>query len=619
MSSVNGPMAEFNALYLRPIRQHWRIWVLPTIAFTAAATAFAILGPKFWLASQQLVVRNESLGAQISLGRFESSDMMKTVEETIHAVAKNRHVAAAVLRDIGPPEKYKQPQHWPTSEDIDDFLDCVSVTAPNGAIFGQTEVIHLNVKAEAPDRAIALTAALCNKLEQQLNELRAERSGGMKRDLEAAVELAEQDLNSATDELAKLEQSVGADLSELRTMDQQVAGGSGTLTMELGRARESLQESQRQAAAIELRRDHLTNIQDDPHAIVSVPTSVLASHATLAQLKTGLVTAELEMAKVLSKYDSSHPRVKRIQEEVDQVEQRLKQEVAIAIAEVAYDAQAMQSRINDLQRVTVALTERIERIARMRVDYNRLQAKVEQCKSDLAAASSQLAEVEANQRAAQASSIINRIGEPVVSTHPIGPSKKVVVAGGMLAGLALGIGLVFLLIPPETRERPALSSAIVPSLPFSGGDFTVTSRLAGNVADDSPTSAAVVDLDNDVAAISAGDLPTMMELQSSAPQTVVDVRRATESHPATVRPQRVAKSVRSTTSNSSLASSSLAVESVAEASTIPETSDASAPGEAPIRPRRSSEMESGDTEHDLVLQLHELREEMLRGKRPTDP
>ena len=83
---------------------------------------------------------------------------MKTFQETVLEVARNRIVVAGALKRLGPPANRSQ-VNWPTSEDVQKMQKQITVTAPKGAEFGRTEVIYLSVsgakrRLAAPRRSV---------------------------------------------------------------------------------------------------------------------------------------------------------------------------------------------------------------------------------------------------------------------------------------------------------------------------------------------------------------------------------------------------------------------------------------------------------------------------------
>ena len=79
-------------------------WLLPAAIVAAGASAYALLKPATWEASQALMVRAEAGNNPGGPGRFRDLSEMKTFQETVLEVAKNKSVLTAALQSVGPPE-----------------------------------------------------------------------------------------------------------------------------------------------------------------------------------------------------------------------------------------------------------------------------------------------------------------------------------------------------------------------------------------------------------------------------------------------------------------------------------------------------------------------------------
>ena len=222
-------------------RQHLWLWLAPTIAMTAGAALYASVRPVTWRASQAIVVRDEASNKETRQGRFDSIDMMKTFQETVLEVARNRIVVAGALKQLGAPSKRRQAT-WPTSGDVQKLQKQITVTAPKGAEFGRTEVIYLSVTGGSRADAIARTTAVCDQLEMHMGDLRQARAASVIGELARSVELAQADLDVATERLETMERQVGSDLGELRSLNDAGAGDSN-----LRRALNQVKVEQRQA------------------------------------------------------------------------------------------------------------------------------------------------------------------------------------------------------------------------------------------------------------------------------------------------------------------------------------------------------------------------------------
>ena len=108
--------------------------------------------PRYWEASQALVIRQETAGATASRpGKFADLYEMRTLQETILELAKSQQVVVATLKAVDGAGAE------PTLEDIDDFRKRLKMLPPEGGEFGKTEVFYFNLKAKRRDRAMQRT------------------------------------------------------------------------------------------------------------------------------------------------------------------------------------------------------------------------------------------------------------------------------------------------------------------------------------------------------------------------------------------------------------------------------------------------------------------------------
>jgi succinoglycan biosynthesis transport protein ExoP len=214
----------------RLMKEHRARWVVPTVAFAAIALLYALFKSDTWEAAQALVVRNEAHGPTDRPGKFAQADEMKTLQETIVELTRSDSVLETALRTAGPKEAVAPDSAaalaWPTAQDVEDLRGAVKVTPPNGAELGKTEVFYVKVEANDRDRALALTAAVVDGLQERFQKLQGDKAASMIQEIERTAQLADSDLTAATKKLAEFEKNVGSDLSELRILNDTPSGNS---------------------------------------------------------------------------------------------------------------------------------------------------------------------------------------------------------------------------------------------------------------------------------------------------------------------------------------------------------------------------------------------------------
>lgn len=442
---------------LKLLRQYPLRWILPALLVTAVAVAYAKMRPAVWEASQALMVRAEAIGSE-HLGRFTVVDDMKTVQETILELAHTHTVVSTALMMVGPPTGRKIQAPWPTEQEIAALAGSMKISPPKGAEFGKTEVFYLQVDDTDRERAINLASALCDQLKKRFEDLRDAKARSLIEELGKTVTIAENDLQSATVKLTEMDAKAGSDLGELRTLLDTPTGDSPL--------RHSITEMQTELrgarVAVESNKSLLKLLEeakDDPHALAAAPSRLLDSQPSLKRLKDGLIDAQLHTSQLLGSMSESHPLVvsakaaesaisEQLHSELDAAEHGVQEELNLAEQRAA----ALESQIADVQK-------RLDHLAAIRADYANAVAEVHQRSDTLKAAETQLAEARASEATAHTASLLSRIDTPDTGAYPVGPSRTMIVAGGVAGGLVLGLGLLFLTIPPIVRPAPEIDHA----------------------------------------------------------------------------------------------------------------------------------------------------------------
>ena len=446
-----------NPRLLKFLGNYWNLrwlWITTTAVFGTIAIAYILLlKTDVWLASQGLIVRDEATGAEMRLGRFESQSAMKEAQETIVELAKNKQVLSDAVKTVS-----KQYPDWfplingePRASDIEDLSDsCVAMHAPRGAALGTTEVIYIDVKAKSQDRALALNRAICDALENRLQEVREARANGVIQELTSAKTAAANQLAAATEKLQQIEAAVGSDLSDLRTLTEN-ASSSSTTRLELDRIAKELQEAELELRQIESDLAMAKTSFENPDNLLQTPTKLVNSQPGLKRLREGLAAATISSSQLIAKYTLKHPLVIAARNTETQIREELRAELGVSIKTLSKDQELMTSRISQLKIQRSTLETRIAKLASVRAGYGNVVSEVSSRNLQLQEAEGDLTAAIAARDAALNSSLITRLDEPTIGEKPVGPGKLTILAGAVASGLFFGFGVVFLLSPLDAN------------------------------------------------------------------------------------------------------------------------------------------------------------------------
>ena len=472
------PSTAFHPTHvIRILRQYPLHWLGPLAVVTVAAVVFALVRPATWQASQALIVRAEAANSRAEPGQFGHADQMKAVQETILEVAKSRGVLEAALVEVGPPADSDEPQDaWPTTRDVEDLGGQFELVPPKGTEFGSTELFYLNVKDHDRDRAIALARAICDQLEARSKQIRDAKAKSMIDELGKAVHLAQADLDESTAKLTGLEREVGADLAELRILNDSSTGDSA-LQRTVGEIRGELRQAE---AAHQTNRELLgvlADAQDDPGRLIATPNRLLESQTALQRLKNGLVDAQLQTAQLGGRMSDEHPLVEAAREAEQGISRHLHDELAIALRGLKIDLRFGTERIEMLQGQLADATGRLGRLAGLRATYANLVSETRHRTGLVEGAEQNLAHARASQAGADTASLISRIDGPDAGSKPLGPGRATICLIGLAGGLLAGFGVLMLSVPPEAVATPAFGTVlVVPTIHEGNGRRPSVSR-----------------------------------------------------------------------------------------------------------------------------------------------
>ncbi len=343
-------------------------------------------------------------------------------------------------------------------------------------------MFYLNVRSEERDRSIALNEAISKQVQSQFQKIRDAKANSMVEELTKTVALAAADLDKSTTSLAAVENRVGSDLGELRSMQDMAASDSA-----LRRSGEEIRTQLRENSLAEKANGELLAVlaaaDGDAGRFVATPNRLLESHPSLRRLKDGLIDAQLRTSALLGTMSAEHPKVLAAKEAEEEIGRNLHRELDIARRGIQVELKVIADRRSVLEDQLAKTNGRLSALASVRAEYANKLTETKSRAGLLERAEQNLAEARAARASAAVASLISRIDTPDAGIRPIGPGRLVIALGGVLGGLLAGVGIVFLAVP-MTAAEPVVSSETVAGSNgsanrFNGanGHFTVTRAL----------------------------------------------------------------------------------------------------------------------------------------------
>ncbi|MEM6471641.1 MAG: hypothetical protein AAF802_18925 [Planctomycetota bacterium] len=425
------------------------IWLGAVIVFGALGVGYSLLREDLYSARQPLVVRDEATRAVDRLGRFASQTELKAAQETILEMTQNREVVASALRQIGPLGGGDD-SDWPSISRIDSTIDSrVNITAAQGAEFGNTEVVYLQVKAESRDRAVKFCLAMFDSLTKHLRDVRRVRADSVIIELTHARDLAKKNLEEVSGRMQEVEAEFGADLGELRKLTDAYSGDS-SLRRSLEQTKQQLQTAELELEKLESLHRLLVEGAKDPQKLLISSGDLLKSQPSLQRLKDGLIDAQLRASQLSGVYTLQNPKRRAAIATEREIRERIIQESLSVVASMRPMIDLQVAQVAKLGDKMDGLSRKLAMLAKARTSYAEIDAELTQRTEQLAEAEQRLVDARANRSAALSTNLVAELGPPQVSDNPIGPGTTTLTFGSMAAGLIFGLGAVFLVAPGPT-------------------------------------------------------------------------------------------------------------------------------------------------------------------------
>lgn len=417
-----------------------------------------------WSAKQSLIVRDDLLGQSYKPGQFDSLDSMKSAQETIFEIARKPQVIRNALQHLGPPSRGLLALgrgSYPSEEVIEETQGNISFSAPNGAEFGQTEVIILNTKSGSRERARKFTEVLVSEIIAKANEVRLRKFQSMESEILQTCEVAETSLEDSKRMLKQMDQKLGEDagamvaLGESSFRDDPLSREIAQLNLERRAVRSEVEQITSMLQSLKIAKE-------DPEAIVNISSDLTGRQPALESMKQEMVQQKGAYALLSGRYTDIHPAVESARDGIVVMEGQIRQELANAESDTIKHLEIQTAKLERLDAGIAELKKRMTNLGEMRADSITLFADIKKRTEILNNARTNLAEVQ-GLAASKNTELLTTVEDEVqVSTRPDGLGKKALMLCGGLGGLMLGMGLVMLMAPP-TPEVTQQSSRNVSS------------------------------------------------------------------------------------------------------------------------------------------------------------
>lgn len=462
---------KFWELYRIVSRRRWI--VIGLVGVTLAGVYLGTIGEKsYYQAAVQImpsdtalyrpILPSPSAGMAAALGERQTDSQLPN----LMSLLRSREVAERTVRTAG------------LGDDAEDLRSRIEVnTAPNpGARSRQeigTDIIEARVSDGDPEKAVRTANCLAHVFAGFYQEISHQEASDNRRFLESELIRAKRELDRASERLRDFKR-------DTRITSISDATDSAIATLRQTRAdrdaaRAALAEAQAKLSDIEgqLRRVGPTRAIEEG---TSNTPMVQELEAQLAQL-----TRQLNDAK--AKYEDVHPQVIALQESIEQVRARLREErgkISTSVAVVrnpvyesllqerskaAYERDGLAAKVGQLEATVARASSEVKpgtdvNLARLENEFTTAQTAY----TDLL---SRLNQARINEKESTATGAIRIVDEAVRAEGPLGANRMVYLLLGAVLSLIVGAGLAVTLEALDNRIKTSLDIERLLGLPVT--------------------------------------------------------------------------------------------------------------------------------------------------------
>ncbi len=401
------------------------LWIVPAIAGMMLSAGYVMfLKSESWTARQTLIVRDDMLGQTYKPGQFASAESMKSAQETLLEIARKPQVIQNALIQLGPPSKglFSGTGNWPSEETIESVQGMVSFSAPNGAEFGKTEVVVLNVRAQSRDRTRRFMELMLDEIDKKMSEVRVLRLQSMESELTQARDAAALSLEQSVKKLRQMEQGLGSDAAQMAGLASPYA--SGDFKLEISQLRQERRIAENELDTALATQEMLIAANLDPEKALAASADFLSKQPTLQALQTTKVKAQETYAQSLGNHTQEHPVVKASLTTIAAMDQQIYDELENLSIAIENQIATIQAKIHRLDEAEQKELDRLSNLGAKRVDHLTVNSEVTQKQQVFQASQAALAEVQTLRLAAGEVEWLTRIDGPQVATRPDGIGKS---------------------------------------------------------------------------------------------------------------------------------------------------------------------------------------------------
>ena len=409
--------------YVRVLRKHaWLILACFVVVVGAVALGTYLQEPIYRGVTKALIAHEAPKVVNFQEVTPSGSDSLESFQTQVQVI-QSRPVIQRVIDTMRLLER--KPSLARAADPVEAFLKSVSVDP-----IRNTRLVAIGVEDPDPKLAAELANALASAYVHQDLELKFSAA----RDALGWLTAQVQDLKSKVNE---------SELALQRYREQaglvQVEEKQGLSARKLAEYNSAHIDAKAKRLEMEVRLAELRKASNQAEALESSP--IVINNPLVQRLKGQLVEHEVQKSKLLKTYRDKHPEVMKIQSQVDEISQKLREEIGRLAQSMESEYNALKARENAMLQAVNQYRDEAQGLAKKEIQYGILKREADSNQQLYDVLLKRLKETGLSQ-GLDANNV--RIVEPAVpAVEPVRPRKMLNLLVGIVLGLGIGLMLAF--------------------------------------------------------------------------------------------------------------------------------------------------------------------------------
>jgi len=425
MLSEQGMEGTHVREYVRVVRKHgWLIAACFLVIVGAVGLATYVQQPVYSAATRALIEREGPRVVniqEVTPTPGESSEFFQTQVQII----RSRPVVQRVIDSLGLMERRAELAR--SKDPVERFLRSVSVEPVRN-----TRLVEIRVEDTDPALAAEIANAMAN--------------GYVRQTLELKLSAAREALTWLTTQVSDLKNKVNDSELNLQRYREQAGLTSAEekqnlAAKKLGEFNSAFIDAKAKRLEMETRISEIRKAGQNIEALEASP--IIINNALVQRLKGQLVELEVQRSKLLKTYREKHPEVLKIQSQIDEITQKIREETTRLVQSMESEYNAVKAREAAMAGAVNQYRDEVQGLAKKEIQFGILKREADSNQQLYDLLLKRLKETGLSQ-GLDTNNV--RIVEPAVApVRPIKPRPVLNLAIGAVIGLVVGVAIAFFL------------------------------------------------------------------------------------------------------------------------------------------------------------------------------